>query len=120
MNISIKMFISLSLISCANVRHATNTNVREFKNISHDIKWQKQIDRDVDIMSEEKVKNCNFIQDYTAKDNVIDQGEKFAILYIKLRAKEVEGNALVIESSQKIGDYGHTVYGKIYHCDEVK
>lgn len=106
--------------SCQNIRHITNIHLRDLKSISKDKEYQKKLDKHVQLKKEEDVKECTFVKEYTAKDNIFDQGEKWAVYYAKDKAYELDANTVVLEKQEQVGNYGHAAKVKIYNCSELK
>lgn len=109
----------LTLSSCANIKHMTNVNFKDMKSIKHNKKLQRELNEKVHEITLDRSQKCSFIKDYKASDNVFETGEKYAKLYFKLESKNIDANAVVFEKTEKKGNYGHTVYGKIFKCPKL-
>ena len=101
-----------------NLKHATNVNLREVEYFADKEGKADKLNERVKTITPEKAKDCKKIKDYVGKDNTIDQGQQFAVLYLKHKAKQVEANAVVINKLKKIGDYGYEAHGTILSCPE--
>lgn len=113
------MFSMIIIFSgCTNIRHATNINASQVKGIKFQLETQKKLNKKIKVISEEESKKCQFVQEYAAKDTVLEQGKEIPIFYIKAKADELDANAIIIDSEEKIGDYGHTAKGRIFTCPQ--
>ena len=119
MKIIISLYLLIVIISCTNLREATNINMKEIKSISRDRAYIKKLENEVKEIDVLQSKKCTFIKKVIAKDNVIDQGKDMAILYLKDEAIHLNGNAVLIEKVEKRGDYYFQVHGSIFNCKFV-
>ena len=101
--------------SCANIQHLTNSNISELQGLSTNQSLRMKYDAVNTITAEEAAK-CQSIGKLNAKDNALDTGEKYAILYVKAKALEAHADSVVIEKVEKVGEYGHHAYGEGFKC----
>ncbi len=112
----IKYLVFLILISCANVRHLTNTNISEYKLFKTNRDNYEFYDSKVQLISPMEAKVCSRLAEDSAKDNSFDQGKKYAELYFKALAYDkYKANAIVITNYQSEGPLIR-VEGAIYNC----
>lgn len=101
--------------SCTNIQHLTNTNIRELQGLSHDANLRMKYDAINAITASESAK-CQSLGKLDAKDNGLDTGEKYAVLYLKSKVLELRGDSVVIAKIEKIGEYGNHAYGEGFKC----
>lgn len=104
--------------SCQNLRHATNINASSVKGVKFDLELRKKLDKKIKVITEEEAKNCEFVKEHTTKDNVLEQGETVPLYYLKYHAYEIDANAVIVDKTKEVGNYGHVVEGRIFKCSE--
>lgn len=110
--------ISMALIftvSCTNIQHLTNSNLSDLQGLSMNQALRMKYDSVKEIKAEETT-SCKSIGNFEAKDNALDTGEKFALLYLKAMVLEAKGNSVVVKSQEKVGSYGNIARGEGFSC----
>ena len=110
--------LAIFLVGCTNLRHATNINLGQIKGLKFQKEQQKTLNNKIKIITEQDAKKCKLLQNDMAKDTVLEQGKHIPVLYLKAKAYELDANAIIIDSEEKVGDYGHVVKGRIFICPE--
>ena len=108
--------IMFLLAGCENLKHATNVNFSDMKNMRHDEALMAKLDKRVEVIDSKRAKYCSFIKDIIGRDNVLDQGMKYALYYAKYETFKLDGNSMVILKKEKVGDYGSRVRARAYRC----
>lgn len=100
-----------------NMRHATNVNLRDVKNISRDREYMATLDRRVQVIEKNQKQSCSEVKsNQRARDNSLNQGRDMAIYYAKDEAYELDANSILIHSIEQVGNYGHEVHFDILNC----
>ena len=106
------------IVSCANVRYLTNTNISNYKLFKTNRDIYDFYDKKVKVFTKDQARKCQFVNTGSAKDNPVDQGKKYAELYLKAIAHDkYKANAVVIDRFEKSGPLTK-VYGEIYNCSK--
>lgn len=110
------LFLLILLSGCTNLRHFTNTNLSSVTQFHNRDDFVEEVRKEVALRKASEVKSCDYLGEFKGKDNVVEQGEEYSILYFQLAIYNEEGNAAVIKKTKEIGDYGHLTKGKGYSC----
>lgn len=102
-------------VSCTNIQHLTNSNLSDLQGLSMNQQLRMKYDSVKEIKAEETT-NCKSVGNFEAKDNALDTGEKFALLYLKAMVLEAKGNSVVLKSQEKVGTYGNIARGEGFIC----
>lgn len=114
-------FFSLSALfviaSCANIKHATNANIQDFKSFEKNQSERDYWNKKVSEIKKGEETSCKLLGEIKGSDNAFDQGPEYAVLYMKVNAfKEYKANAILVEGNEKVGNYGSQAFGKAYQC----
>lgn len=112
---SFLFFVLFLLSSCSNIQHLTNSNISDLQGLSTNQTLRMKYDAVNTITADEAAK-CQSVGKLDAKDNALDTGEKYAILYVKAKALELKADSVIIEKVQKVGEYGHHAFGEGFKC----
>lgn len=112
LTIALSLFLT---ISCTNIQHLTNSNLSDLQGLSMNQPLRMKYDSVKEIKVEEAT-SCKSLGNFEAKDNALDTGEKFALLYLKAKVLEVKGNSVVVKSQEKVGSYGNIARGEGFSC----
>lgn len=110
------LLILLVLSSCANLKHATNTNMKNVGLFHRSPEYAKKIETSVSIKKDSEVSNCKKLGQYLGIDNVLETGENFAKLYLLKAVRDAGGDSVVILNHYKVGDYGYKYEGIGLKC----
>jgi hypothetical protein len=70
----------------------------------------------INTITSDEASKCKSMGKIKAKDNALDSGEKYAVLYLKAEALDLKSDSVVIEKIEKVGDYGHLALGEAFKC----
>lgn len=108
-------FLLFTVSACTNIQHLTNTNIADLQGLSTSQGLRMKYDA-INTITAAEASKCQSLGKLDAKDNALDTGEKYAILYVKAKVLELKGDSVVIEKVDKIGEYGHHAFGEGFKC----
>jgi hypothetical protein len=114
------IFALFFLVSCTNLQHATSTNLSDVKHFRNNYEvrdfWNQKV---ASLKTGEEV-GCKLLGDVQGRDNIFDQGPEFAELYMKVNAKKIGADSIIVKSKKPVGNYGSEVHGIAYLCNRDK
>ena len=108
------------LSSCANLKHATSTNLSEVKHFRNNHAQIDYWNTKVATLKNGEEANCKLIGDIKGKDNVFDAGAEFAVLYMKINANKLGADSILVKWTKNIGNYGNEAFGNAYLCKPIE
>ncbi len=105
------------LVGCENLRHITNVNFSELKNIEHNKDYCRKLEEKVKVITAEESQSCTLIKEVKGRDTAVSPGKKVAIIYLRENTDRLDGNAVVIDEIIKRGNYYHEAYGRAFKCN---
>lgn len=111
------IFFMAVITSCTNLKHATSINFKDFKSFSRNASEKDYWDKKIKIMTVVDEKKCQDLGEVFGKDNAIDQGPEYAVLYMKVNADKLKADSIKINGQNKVGDYGNEAFGHAYKCE---
>jgi hypothetical protein len=114
------ILVSFLLVSCTNLRHATSTNLSDIKHFRNNFETRDFWNQKVATLEAGKEANCKLLGNVNGTDNIFDQGREFAVLYMKVNAKKMGADSILVKNIRPIGDYGALATGKAYDCENEK
>lgn len=102
-----------------NLQHITNVNMQDHKAFHQNESAQDLYNQRVSTVDAGAASRCRFLSEIIAKDNLMDVGAKYAVLYVKVKSYEIGANAVVIDQVRSIGDAGFEAKGKAYDCPKA-